>query len=62
VRENAGQTNLPKGIDPYGTGKYGSAPASPQNSKLKALQKSNNSRKTKERDTLGRLASRGICK
>lgn len=56
VRETAGQTDLPKGIDPYGTEKYGSAPASPQNNKLKALQKSDTSRKGKERGTVG------ICK
>lgn len=46
VRENVGQTDLPKGIDPYGTEKYGSPPASPQNNKLKALQETDTSRKS----------------
>lgn len=62
VREKAGQTDLPKGIDPYGTGKYRSAPASSHNNKLKGLQKTDTSRKSKERGTVGSLVARGICK
>lgn len=62
VRENTGQTDLPKGIDPYGAEKYRSASASPLNNKSKALQKTDTSRKGKEEDTGGRFAARGICK
>lgn len=48
VTENAGQTDLPKGTDPYGTEKYRSASASPQNNKSKTLQKTDTSRENKE--------------
>lgn len=44
-------SDLPKGIDPYGTEKYGSA-----------MQKTDSSRKSKEGGTLGRLVGRGIGK
>lgn len=55
-------SDLPKGTDPYGTENYGSAPASPQNNKLEVLQKTDTSRKSEEKGTVGKLKARGTCK
>lgn len=55
-------SDLPKGPDPHGAEEYGSAPASSQNNKLEALQKTDPSRKGEERGTVGKLKARGTCK